>query len=112
MYGAKKTKKEIWVVFQPHTYTRTKAKLHEFADALAAADHVIVTDIYAAREQNDVGVTSEDLKKEIENLGCDVYYIPDFEDVKNFLHNSAKPGDTVITMGAGDVTKISDMLVE
>ena len=57
--------KKIWCVFQPHTYTRTKALLPKFAKALTLADHVVLADIYAAREQNTIGISSEDLQKRI-----------------------------------------------
>ena len=63
--------KDIWCIFQPHTYTRTKAFFHEFAEALSLADHVILADIYAARETDTLGMSSEALAEEIKNLGTD-----------------------------------------
>lgn len=60
---------KVWCVFQPHTYTRTKALLPEFAKALTLADHVVLADIYAARETDDLGISSQDLQKQIQELG-------------------------------------------
>ena len=59
---------KLWCVFQPHTYTRTKALLPEFAKALTLADHVVLADIYAARETDDLGISSQDLQKQIQEL--------------------------------------------
>ena len=61
--------KKLWCVFQPHTYTRTKAFLDEFAQALSAADEVVLADIYAARETDTLGVSSADIAARIEKLG-------------------------------------------
>ena len=61
--------KKTWCVFQPHTYTRTKALLPEFAEALTLADHVVLADIYAAREKNTLGISSKDLQERIQELG-------------------------------------------
>lgn len=76
--------KTLWCVFQPHTYTRTKAFLREFAQALSLADKVILTDIYAAREKNTLGISSADLLQELENLGKESYYFQNFDEIENF----------------------------
>ena len=68
--------KKTWCVFQPHTYTRTKALLPEFARALTLADHVVLADIYAAREKNTIGISSQDLQKCIQELGTPCEYFP------------------------------------
>lgn len=102
---------EIWCVFQPHTFTRTKALLPEFAKALTGADHVVLADIYAARETDHLGISSETLKQEIEKLGTDSYYFPSFDLIENFLLEKCQPGDLLITMGAGDVVKIGEKLL-
>ncbi|MBE6016054.1 MAG: UDP-N-acetylmuramate--L-alanine ligase [Lachnospiraceae bacterium] len=103
--------KKLWVVFQPHTYTRTIALMDEFASALSRADTVILPDIYAAREKNIYGVSSGDLQKKIAELGTESYYIPEFDDVENFLLENITEGDLLITMGAGNVVEIGDYLL-
>ncbi len=102
---------KIWCVFQPHTYTRTKALLPEFAKALTLADHVVLADIYAAREQNTIGISSEDLQKSIQELGTPCEYFPTFDEIENFLLENCAHGDLLITMGAGDVVNIGEHLL-
>ena len=104
--------KDIWCIFQPHTYTRTKAFFHEFAEALALADHVILADIYAARETDTLGMSSEALAEEIKKLGADAYYLPSFEAIENFVLEKVIHGDVLITMGAGDVVNIGESLLK
>ena len=101
----------LWCVFQPHTYTRTNAFLKDFAKSLSLADKVILTDIYAAREKNTIGISSLDLKKEIEKLGTQCYYFSTFDEIENFLLENCINGDLLITMGAGDVVKIGENLL-
>jgi len=101
----------LWLVFQPHTFTRTKAFFKDFVEALSPVDHLILTDIYAAREKNTLGISSEDLYKEILKTGCDAYYIADFENVRDFLQKNCASGDLLITMGAGDVVNIGENLL-
>ncbi len=101
----------LWCVFQPHTYTRTKAFLTEFAEVLSKAEHVVLADIYAARETNTLGISSKDLQKEIIKLGGDCKYFPSFDEIENFLLENCIPGDLLITMGAGDVVKIGEKLL-
>ena len=103
--------REIWCVFQPHTYSRTKSFLKEFAQALSLADHVILADIYAARETDTLGISSRDLEKELEALGTDVYYFPSFEEIETFLLEKCIHDDLCITMGAGDVINIGEDLL-
>ena len=103
--------KTLWCVFQPHTYTRTKAFLTDFAKALSLADKVILTDIYAAREKNTIGISSKDLLKELEKNGTECYYFPSFDEIENFLLKNCINGDLLITMGAGDVVKIGENLL-
>ncbi len=103
---------EIWCLFQPHTYTRTKALLTEFAAALNHADHVLLLPIYAAREKDIYGISSADLRDKINKLGGDCYLISDFENVKDFISKNCTNNDLLITMGAGDVTKIGNMLLK
>ncbi|MBQ7774873.1 MAG: UDP-N-acetylmuramate--L-alanine ligase, partial [Lachnospiraceae bacterium] len=98
--------KTLWCVFQPHTYTRTKALMADFAKALTLADRVVLTDIYAAREKDNLGISSRDLQKAIQDLGKECAYFPTFDEVENFLLENCINGDLLITMGAGDVHKI------
>ena len=103
--------KKLWVAFQPHTYTRTKALLSDFAKALSAADEVILTDIYAAREQNTVGISSLDLAEKIREEGGSVTYIKDFPDIEKFVLKNLQTGDLLITMGAGNIVDVAEDLI-
>ena len=102
---------ELWVVFQPHTYTRTKALFNEFADALKGFDHVIIVDIYAAREKDTGLVHAKDLADAIKDLGTDARYLSSFAAVENYLLKNCKKNDLLITMGAGDVYLIGEELL-
>lgn len=101
-----------WVVFQPHTYSRTFNLLNDFANALLSFDNIIVTDIYAARETNTYNISSKDLVNEIIKLGKPAKYISSLEDCVTYLKENVKPNDIVLTLGAGTVTKIGPMLVK
>ena len=103
---------ESWVVFQPHTYSRTFNLLNDFANALLSFDHIIVTDIYAARETNTYNISSKDLADAIINLGKNAQYIPTLEDCAKYLKENVKENDIVLTLGAGTVTNIGPMIVE
>lgn len=101
-----------WVVFQPHTYSRTKNLMDDFAKALLNFDNIIILDIYAAREKNTYGITSKDLADKICSLGKDALYIPDFNDCVNYLKENVHENDIIITQGAGTVTEIGPMLLK
>ena len=103
--------KRLWCVFQPHTYTRTKALLPEFAQALTLADHVVLADIYAAREKNTIGISSEDLRDEILAKGTPCEYYETFDEIETCLLKGCEPGDLLITMGAGDIYQIGEHLL-
>ena len=103
--------KTLWCVFQPHTYSRTKTFLKDFAKALTLADKVVLADIYAARETDTLGINSENLQEEIQALGQECYYFPSFDEIENFLLENCLNGDLLITMGAGDVVKIGENLL-
>ncbi len=94
---------EIWVVFQPHTYSRTKALFGDFVKALSKFDNVIITDIYAAREKNTIGITADCISNEIKNAR----YISDFTEIAEHLKANVKPDDIILTMGAGTITELS-----
>ena len=102
---------QSWVVFQPHTYSRTKNLLDDFANALLNFDNIIVLDIYAARESNTYGISSKDLVNKINSLGKTALYIPDFDECVNFVKSHVKSNDIVMTLGAGTVTNIGPMLI-
>ena len=104
--------KTIWCVFQPHTYSRTKAFLSEFARALSHADKLVLADIFAAREKDTLGISSQTLQAEIEKLGHECYYFPTFDEIENFLLKNCTKDDLLITMGAGDVVKIGENLLK
>ena len=103
--------KRLVLVFQPHTYSRTKAFLQEFADVLSMADLVILADIYAAREKNTYGITSKDLLAKLKEKGTQAYYFPSFEEIEKFLLKNCMNGDLLITMGAGNVVEIGESLL-
>ena len=102
---------KLWVVFQPHTYSRTKALFDEFAKALSAADEVVLADIYAARENDDLGISSKDLSEAIKSNGTLSRYFGSFDEIENYLLQNCSPGDLLITMGAGDIVKVADSLL-
>lgn len=98
-------------VFQPHTYSRTRALLDDFARVLCHADLVILADIYAARETDTLGVSSRTLQEEILRLGHECLYFPSFEEIENYLLANCRKGDLVITMGAGNIDQIGTDLL-
>lgn len=108
----KKTYHESWVVFQPHTYSRTKSLLDEFADSLTYFDNIIITDIYAARETNTYNVSSEDIVQKLKEFGRKSIYIKDFNDIVSYLKEHVQKDDIILTLGAGTVTKIGPMLLK
>lgn len=103
--------KAIWCVFQPHTYTRTKALLHDFAKALSLADVVVLTDIYAAREKDPGDISSRHLLQELKTYEIKAYHFQSFDEIENFLLQHCENGDLIITMGAGDVNIIGESLL-
>lgn len=103
--------RKIWCVFQPHTYTRTKAFMDEFAQALSQSDEVILADIYAARETDTLGISSRDLAERIEALGTKAVYLPSFDEIETFILENCIHGDLLITMGAGDIVKVGEKLL-
>jgi len=107
-----KTYNESWVIFQPHTYSRTKALLSDFADALKEFDHVLLIDIYAAREKDTLGVSSKDLADKITQLGNTAHYMKSFEDAAQYIKDNVQNNDLVLTLGAGSITKLGDMIKE
>jgi UDP-N-acetylmuramate--alanine ligase len=115
VYNAMKNKKynRSWVVFQPHTYSRTKSLLNDFAQSLSGFDNVIITDIYAAREQNHYDISSQDLVNQINQnrIGKQAMYMSDFDEIAKYIRDRVMPNDIVLTIGAGTVTNIGYMIV-
>jgi len=103
--------KHLWCVFQPHTYSRTRALLKEFAQVLSSAENIILTDIYAAREQDPGDISSRTLQEEIKKLGKDAIYLSTFDEIEKFLLKNCIDGDLLITMGAGNVVTIGEDLI-
>ncbi len=103
---------ESWVIFQPHTYSRTKNLLNEFSEALSNFDHIIITDIYAAREANTYGVSSKDIVDRINSSRkANCKYISNFADIVNYIKNNAKQNDVILTLGAGNITDLGPMIL-
>lgn len=104
--------KKLWVAFQPHTYTRTKSLLHELAESLCAADHVLLADIYAAREKDPGDISSKDIENLIVKSGNSATYLGDFESIEKFLEKNLTTGDLLITMGAGNIVEVGETLAD
>ncbi len=104
--------RRLWCLFQPHTYHRTKSMLTEFARALEAADVVVVTDVYmpAGRERDTLGISAGDIVKHMNHP--DAHYLAGLEDSAGYIYDRLRPGDLVLTMGAGDVYKAGEALLE
>ena len=108
---ANKHYNKSWVIFQPHTYSRTKNLLDDFAHALLNFDHIIVLDIYAAREKDTYGISSKQLADKIISFGKEAKYIHDFKECVSYVKSHVQENDVVMTLGAGTVTEIGPMLI-
>ncbi len=105
-------RRKVWCVFQPHTYTRTKFLLDDFAAAFSDADTVIVSDIYAAREADTGEIHASALADRIKSSGKHALYLDSFDAIAGYLEENASPGDLVITMGAGDIYKAGELFLK
>ena len=103
---------ESYAIFEAHTYSRVHSHIDDFVKSLVKFDHIIVIDIYAAREENIYGVKPEDIVDKLVKEGKDAVYISDYNEIKENLKNRVKPKDLIITLGAGNVTKIADLLTK
>lgn len=103
---------KIYCVFQPHTYTRTKALLESFSEAFKNSDQVIITDIYAARENDNGEVHSKDLVNAVQSKGSDAIYLSTFKEVEEYLIKNAREDDIILTMGAGNVYLIGESILK
>jgi len=106
-----KNHRQSWVIFQPHTYSRTQLLLDDFAEVLTNFDNIIVTDIYAAREINTYNISSEDLVNKIHTLGKSAIYISDFDDISRYIRERACPNDIILTIGAGTITELGKRIL-
>ncbi len=105
--------RKIICVFQPHRYSRTKLLLKEFGKAFIGADSLILTDIYSAGEEKIEGISGESILEEVLTAtNREVSYIPEREKIAEYLVENVSPGDLVITMGAGDIYKTGEELIE
>jgi len=107
----KKKYNESWVIFEPHTYSRAYKHKEDFAKTLSSFDHIIITDIYAARENNQYNIKEEDIVREIKKYGKEAFYISDYDNIKFYLNEYVNKDDLILTLGAGNVTKLASMLV-
>ena len=106
--------RRLWVVFQPHQYSRLRRFLPEFAQALSKADRIVVPDIFAARDADEDrrAVHSNDLVAAVKACGAEAVHIADFTAIVDFVRTQARAGDVVVTMGAGDVGDVAGRLAE
>jgi len=104
--------RRVVVTFQPHTYTRTKALFVEFAKALGRADQVFLLPIYAAREENESGVSSRELAVKTMEYATAVQYVESLESAVGVIHAELGEGDVLVVMGAGDVTTLANTLTK
>ena len=105
---------KLWCLFQPHTYTRTMALFDEFAAAFEKTDVLILAEIYAAREKNIYKISSAQLAESIKKAYPDkkVLFVDDFHEIANYVEKNSESGDLVLTMGAGDIYKVGEMILE
>lgn len=104
--------KKITVVFQPHLYSRTAQLFSDFADALSTADHVILSDIYAAREDNPDGVSSAQLAEAVSEKNKSAQYLESFDAIVTHVKSDKGENDVVLIMGAGDIWNVAESLTK
>ena len=100
--------KNVWAIFQPHTYSRTFLLLNDFAEALSIPDHVILTEILPVRETNTYNIYAEDLGAKVPGSVC----LKTFDEISDYVIERAQPGDLIITLGGGDIYRCANMIVE
>lgn len=109
--GARKfyPKNRIWVIFQPHTFSRTKELLQEFVQSFTDADYVIIADIFSSAREKDTGnIHSKDIVSEAQKYHKNVQYMGELSDIEDYLKDKLQPGNILITMGAGSVYKVGE----
>ena len=100
--------REVWAVFQPHTFSRTYLLLDDFAKALSIPDHVVMTEILPVREENIYGIHTSDLAAKIPG-SC---WFNSFEEIADYVMEKAQPGDLILTLGGGDIYKCANLIVK
>lgn len=103
--------KNLWCAFQPHTYSRTKAFLDDFANSFKDVENILVFDIYSAREKDTGEIHAKDLVEKLKKMGKNAVYMENFECGKLFLHKNCQQGDMLITLGAGNIYLLGEMLL-
>ena len=101
-----------WVIFEAHTFSRLVAHLKEFANSLKTFDNIIVMDIYAAREVNTFNISEEDVVNELKALNKNAIHISDYDEIVRYLKERVQKDDIILTLGAGNVTKIASKLTK
>ncbi len=102
----------LWCIFQPHTYSRTLSLFENFVSSFDKADKIIIADIYAAREIDDGSINSAMLAEKIAARGKNAIHMDSFGAIADYIAQNAAPGDLVLTMGAGDINLVGEMLIE
>ena len=102
----------LWCVFQPHTYSRTRKLFREFTEAFDGVDTLILADIYAAREKDTGEINSRMLAEAIAEKGRQCVYMPDFQEIEDYIRKYSRPNDLILTMGAGNINQVGDVLLE
>lgn len=105
-------KKEVWAIFEPHTYSRTEEHLHEFANVLAKFDHIILAEIYAAREENTSGISSKDIESLILKQNPNCTFLESYEQIESYLKEHVTKGDIIVTIGAGTINQVGYHLID
>ena len=100
--------RELWVVWQPHTYSRTQALFDAFVACFEKADHVIVSEVYRSREPVDPNFSAQQVVQAMRNE--DVHFIPNLEDIPGFLLTYLKPNDVLLVFSAGDADRVSQQV--
>lgn len=103
---------KLTCIFQPHTYSRTSDLLIQFSTAFRDADSIIITDIYAARENNTSNIHATDLVNEIANESGKVKYIGSFDEIIDYIKTTAQPNDIILTLGAGNIREVGEKIVK
>lgn len=108
----KSTSQKLWCVFQPHTYSRTKLLLDQFSESFYEADKVIIADIYASREKDTGIIHSTSLVNSLKEKNVEAIYLKSFEEIKNYLFDNMEDGDVLVTMGAGNIYKLGELMLK
>ena len=107
----RKNNGRVIVVFEPHTYSRTKHLIAEFVDSFKGADKIIFSPVYSAREKPTEGYDSLKLSSDAKSSGLDVEYIESFFEIKKRILEISKPNDVVLILGAGTIEKLAKLFV-